>query len=61
MPAGAIDVLNSNIVTTNLETNATIKAQNKYLSTIVALVIMDPYELEDLIMRFTASISLNIL
>jgi hypothetical protein len=48
-----VGVLKPAIFTTNLETNAVIKATNKDLSTIVALVIMDPYEPEAL-MRFTA-------
>jgi len=41
-----------------LETNATIEAACKYLSTTNVLISMDPYEVEAL-MRFIASVSLN--
>ena len=55
-----VSVLKPNIVTSNLETNATIEyAADKHLSTTTILVIMDSYELEAL-MRFTnKSIHLN--
>ena len=54
-----VSFLKPNIITTNLETNATIyRSRQKYVSTEAALVIMDPYELEAL-MRFAATISLN--
>jgi choline kinase len=53
-----VGVLKSNIVTTNLETNAAIEAIDKYVLATKNMVIMEPYETEPN-MRFTASIFLN--
>ena len=53
-----VGVLKPDIVANNLETHAPITTENNNLLTSVALVIMDPYELEDL-MLFVASVSLN--
>ena len=50
--------LKPNIITTQLESDAAIEAADKYLSTAIAMVVMDPYEAEAL-MRFTANVSLN--
>ena len=46
------------IVKAKLEHNVSIEKADKNLSTIVVLVIMNPYEAEAL-MRFTASVSCN--
>jgi hypothetical protein len=58
MTSTNIRALKPNVITTQLESNATIEAANKYLSTTATIVIMDPYKAEAL-MRFTADVSLN--
>ena len=54
----SVGTLKPNIVTTQLEANATIEAANKYYSATLAMVVMNPYEVEAL-MRFDATLSLN--
>jgi hypothetical protein len=49
--------LKPDIFSTQLEANAAIKAANKYVSTTVAMVIMNPYEAAAL-MRINAIVSL---
>ena len=50
-----VSTLKPNIVTTQLETNASIEATNKYVSVAAAMIVMDPYEAKDL-MRFNATV-----
>ena len=50
-----VSTLKPKTVTTQLESNATIEAAKKYLSTSTATVVMDPYEAKAL-MRFNATI-----
>jgi hypothetical protein len=54
----SVDALKPNIVTTQLEANATIETTNTYLSVATDMVAMDPYELASL-MRFNATLPLN--
>ena len=53
-----VNTLKPNITTTQLETNTSIEAANKYLSEATAMVVMDTYEAEAL-MRFNATVLLN--
>ena len=54
----SVGALKPNIVAAQLETNVAIEAANKYLTTTVAMVVVDPYEAKAL-MRFNATVSLN--
>jgi hypothetical protein len=54
----SVNTLKPNIVNTQLEANAAIKAANIYLSASTAMVVMDPYEAEAL-MRFNATVVFN--
>jgi hypothetical protein len=49
----SVSILNPNIITTQLETNANIEAANIYLYATIVMVVMDPYDAEAL-MRFNA-------
>ena len=40
----SVSTLKPNIVTTQLEANATIEVAKKYLSATTPMVVMDPYE-----------------
>ena len=50
--------VNPNIVKVELEPEVAIETSDENLSTTTALVVMNPYEVEDF-MRFTASVSCN--
>ena len=52
----SVSTLKPNIVTTQLEANASIKAANTYMSATIAMVELDPYEVEALMMRFNATV-----
>ncbi len=55
-----VSYLKPNVVTTELKPEAATETSYEYLSTIDAMVIMDPYQTEAL-MRFTATVSYNAL
>ena len=50
--------LKSNINTNQLEDDGAIKASDKYVSAVVAMIVMDHYEAKAL-MRFSVGVSLN--
>ena len=54
----SVGAFKPNIVTTQLEHNAAIKATNTYLLASADMVVMDPYEAKAL-MRFNATMFLN--
>ena len=54
----SVSTLKPIIVTTQLEANASIEAANKYLSAIIAMVVMDLFEAKAR-MRFNATVFLN--
>ena len=54
----SVITLKPNIVTTQLEANASIEVAHNYLSATTAMVAMDPYEAEAF-MRFNATVAFN--